>query len=57
VILLTGSDLPDEENLRDWHLDDVVVPRPVLLADDERKAIVMIHQLHGLLGRLHLAQE
>lgn len=57
VILLTGSDPPDEENLRDWQLDDVVVLRPVLLPDDERKALVMIHQLRGLPGRLRLAQE
>jgi hypothetical protein len=57
VILLTGSKPPSEQNLRDWRLGDVVVLRPTLQADDERNALMMIHQLRSLPARLRLAEE
>ncbi|MGY4990707.1 toll/interleukin-1 receptor domain-containing protein [Streptomyces nigrescens] len=53
LILLTGESLPDEETLRSWRVDDLVVVTPHLGEDEELLGHQLTRDLSDLPGRLH----
>ncbi|MEU1045900.1 toll/interleukin-1 receptor domain-containing protein [Streptomyces sp. NPDC005897] len=53
IVLLTGLVMPDEETLRSWCVDDLVVVTPYLDEDEEIEGDRLSRDLSGIVGRLN----
>jgi hypothetical protein len=53
IVLLTGSVMPDEETLRSWCVDDLMVVTPYLDEHEEIEGDRLARDLSGIVGRLN----